>query len=327
MANRSLTIDRQKNKAGFYYRDLSGQIRDKKKVEWIESLAIPPAWEDVHIAASHRAKILASGRDEAGRLQAIYNPKFRAKRDKLKFDRTLRFAKALPKLRKQLVKDLNRKKLDKQKVVACIVKLIDEAYFRVGNEKYAKINQSYGITTMRSKHTSVKGNTVTFNFIGKSGKSHIQEIKDPKIAQIVKRLDELPGYEIFRYQDKDGDMHDIDSNDVNDYIKQNMGEEFTAKDFRTWGGTLIATSELIAAEVIHSIKERDKFVIEVIKTTAKRLGNTPAVARGSYIDPRVINAYMKTTDIRKMKQAMIKMRPRKYMSRDEVCVMKLLNAG
>lgn len=300
-------------------------MTDQKLVEWIRSMTIPPAWRDVRIARSPRAKVYAVGYDDAGRQQAIYNPAFRARQERLKFDRILRFAEALPRLRRQIKKDLSRKRLDKQKVLACIVRLIDEAYFRVGNERYAAENHSYGITTLRSKHLEVSGNTVTFEFTGKSGQEHVKQITDKQIARIVKQLDELPGYEIFRYQDAKGKMHDIDSRDVNAYIHTYMGEEFTAKDFRTWGGTLVATTELLAAEYFDDKKSRQKMVTDVVKRVAKRLGNTPAIARTSYIDPRVIAAYVDSDDVGRVRKAMKNMRPKRYMSRDEQCVLRLLN--
>jgi DNA topoisomerase I len=317
-------ISRRRVGKKFVYFNYAHEITDKATLERIKSLAIPPAWKEVRIAASPNAKILARGLDANGRKQAIYNPKFRAKQDQQKFDRILRFAQALPGLRQQIANDLARRDLDKQKVLACVVKLIDEAYFRVGNEQYARDNQSYGITTLRSKHADVTNTTVTFDFIGKSGKRHIKQISNAQIARIIKKLDELPGYEIFRYQDEDGDMHDLHSNDVNEYIKEHMGEEFTAKDFRTWGGTLLATTELLASVRTANKAERDKVVIETVKNVAERLGNTPAVTRGSYIDPRVISAFDKPSKIDEVRQAMKKMKPKKYLSRDEQCVMHLL---
>lgn len=321
---RSLSIRREKEGKEFVYYDRNGRVRNKKTLEHIASLVIPPAWSEVYIAKSPRTKIQVVGYDDAGRQQAIYNARFRAAQDRKKFDRTLDFAKQLPKLRKQVEKDLKRRGLQKEKVLACIVKLIDLAYFRVGNEKYASANHSYGITTLRSKHTEVKGNTVIFDFVGKSGKSHVKEIEDPQIAGIVRRLDELPGYEIFRYQDSKGKMHDLRSDDVNDYIKEHMGPEFSAKDFRTWGGTLIAATQFIAAKTLDSKAERDKFVTEVVANTAERLGNTPAVARSSYIDPRIISTYVAGKAIEDMRDTLKTMKPKKYMSRDETRVMHLL---
>jgi DNA topoisomerase-1 len=319
-------IIRYKKGEGFGYKTRAGDVTDKTTLERIEALVIPPAWEDVTISASPRSRVLAKGRDQAGRTQAIYNPSFRQKQEKKKFDRTLRFASRLPRLRKQLQKDLARRKLGKEKVLATIVTLIDQAYFRVGNEKYARENKSYGITTLRSKHTKVKGDTVIFDFIGKSGKEHVKKVTDKQIAGIVKQLDELPGQEIFRYKADDGTMRDIHSADVNAYIKSAMGDEFTAKDFRTWGGTLVATTELIAAEYSSNEKERAKIVTRIVKETAEKLGNTPAVARSSYIDPRVIAAYHNSTGIKSMRQSLEKIRPRRYLSRDEARVLHLLQA-
>lgn len=317
-------ISRQRVGKKFQYFDRKGPITDAAVVERINKLAIPPAWKDVRIAASSNAKVLAQGLDADGRKQSIYNPKFRAKQNQQKFDRTLRFAIALPWLRKKVDEDLARRQLDKQKVLACIVKLIDEAYFRVGNEQYARDNQSYGITTLRSKHADVTNTTVTFDFIGKHGKRHIKQISNAQIARIIKKLDELPGHEIFRYQDEEGNMHDLHSNDVNAYIKEHMGDEFTAKDFRTWGGTLLATTELLAAERSRKKAEREKIVVQTVRNVAERLGNTPAVTRGSYIDPRVISAFVDSTEIIRVREAMKQMKPKKYLSRDEQCVLRLL---
>lgn len=321
-------ITRQKKGGTYHYFEGNERITDDTEIERINKLAIPPAWRDVRIAKSKSAKIQAKGYDGAGRLQSIYHPTFRLKQEKLKFDRILRFAQRLPKLRKQLDKDLARKRLGKEKVLACVVKLIDEAYFRVGNEQYAKEHQHYGITTLRSKHADITTTTVTFDFIGKSGKQHIKTIKDPQIARIIKQLDELPGHEIFRYQDKDGAMHDLHAADVNEYIKTHMGEEFTAKDFRTWGGTLLATSAIIKDDLEPDASQtaRKKAVANIVKNVAKKLGNTPAIARASYIDPRVIVTYEDNVKLPKLRKAMTKMRPKKYMSIDEQLVLRLLQS-
>jgi DNA topoisomerase-1 len=323
----TLNISRQKNGRSFIYKQANDVIENEEFIDWANSLAVPPAWKDVKISRSKRAKVLAVGYDSAGRQQAIYSPSFRVKQEKLKFDRILRFAQALPKLRRQLDKDLALKRLNKSKVLACVVKLIDEAYFRVGNEQYARQNNSYGITTMRKKHLDISGNTVTFDFVGKSGQQHVKQITDSQIARIIKQLEDLPGYEVFSYKGEDGSVYDIDTKDVNEYIKQHMGEEFSAKDFRTWGGTLLAATELLACEYYDNEKERQTTVTRIVKNVAKRLGNTPAIARSSYIDPRVITAYVNTSELRKIKQAMLNMRPKKYMTRDEQCVMRILKTS
>lgn len=319
-------ITRKKTGKKYAYYDGDRKITDEPEIKRINKLAIPPAWRDVQIARSKSAKIQAKGYDGAGRLQSIYHPTFRLRQEKLKFDRILRFAERLPKLRRQLNKDLARRRLNKQKVLACIVKLIDEAYFRVGNEQYAKEHGHYGITTLRSRHASITTTTVTFEFVGKSGKEHVKIIKDPQVARIIKQLDELPGHEIFRYQDSDGSVRDLHAADVNAYIKEHMGEEFTAKDFRTWGGTLLATSAIIKDQLESDASKaaRKKAVSDIVKSVAKKLGNTPAIAKASYIDPRVIVAYEDEVQLPKLRAAMKSMRPKKYMSIDEQCVLRLL---
>jgi DNA topoisomerase I len=319
-------ITRKKSGDTYNYFLGDSKIVDTSKIERINKLAIPPAWQRVEIAKSSSAKIQARGYDAAGRQQSIYHPTFRIKQEKLKYDRILRFAGRLPALRKQIDKDLSRKRLTKDKVLACIVKLIDEAYFRVGSDRYAKEHQTYGVTTLRSKHAEITTNTVTFDFVGKSGQEHVKKIDDPQLVRIIKQLDELPGYEIFRYQDTKGTMHDLHASDVNDYIKTYMGEEFTAKDFRTWGGTLLATSAIIRDELEPDASEsaRKKAVTAIVKRVAKRLGNTPAIARSSYIDPRVIVAFGDGVTLPKLRRTMAKMKPRKYLSVDEQLVLRLL---
>ena len=320
-------LRRRKVGKNYHYFDGEKRITDDLEVERINKLAIPPAWREVKIARSKSAKVQARGLDNAGRQQSIYHPEFRRRQEKLKFDRILRFADRLPALRRQIDKDLARKRLGKEKVLACIVKLIDEAYFRVGNDRYAQQNQTYGVTTLRSKHASITTNTVRFDFTGKSGQTHHKKIADPQLAGIIRRLDELPGHEIFRYQDKKGAMHDLHAADVNLYIKTHMGEEFTAKDFRTWGGTLLATSAILKEEIEPNRAKsvQKKALSAIVKRVAKQLGNTPAVARGSYIDPRVLAAYENTDVLPKVRRAMVKMRPKKYLNVDEQCVLKLLN--
>lgn len=317
------SITRQRSGKGFiYYRD-GNRIDDKPVLQYIRKLAIPPAWQKVTISPVKSAKILAKGIDSAGRQQAIYHPKFRASQDQAKFERILQFGKQLPNLRRQVDKDLRHRRLNKAKVSACIVKLMDEAYFRVGNEQYAKANDHYGITTLRSKHADITSTSVTFDFVGKSGKQQHKKISDRQIAKIIKQLDDLPGYEIFKYVDADGQLHDISSNDVNSYIKQYMGDNYSAKDFRTWGGTLMATAELVATEKVENQNERKKIITTCVKSVAKRLGNTPAVTRSSYIDPRIWKVF-ETDELLKMRQTIEKIRPRKYMKPEEQAVLKLL---
>ena len=321
-------ITRRKVGKSYHYFDGDERLTDEAEIQRINSLAIPPAWQRVEIAKGKRTKVQARGYDAAGRQQSIYHPTFRIKQEKLKFDRILRFADALPALRRQLKKDLVKKKLSKEKVLATIITLIDEAYFRVGSDIYAREHKTYGITTLRSKHADISTTTVTFDFVGKSGKEHIKTIKNPQIARIIKQLDDLPGYEIFRYQDAKGLVHDLHASDVNAYIKQYMGDEFTAKDFRTWGGTLLATSAVIEEELAEDATKtaKKRVISQVVQRVAKRLGNTPAIARASYIDPRVFVAFEEGVSLDKVRRAMNTMRPKRYMSIDEQCVLQLLAA-
>lgn len=317
-------IERRRVGRGFKYYSDEAEITSEEELAYFSSLAVPPAWKDVRIARSREARILARGYDKAGRLQYIYNPRFRARQDKAKFERILLFARALPRMRQVTSRHLKHERLDREKVLAAVIQLMDRAYFRVGNEVYAKENQSYGLTTIRSKHTTVRGDTIVFDFVGKSGQEQVKKIKDRALAAIVKQLDELPGYEIFKYYDEDGNLQTVSSKDVNEYIKEVMGGEFSAKDFRTWGGTLLAAAELAGAERARSIKERQKTVTECVKNVASRLGNTPAIARSSYIDPRVIKAFMDGNDLSKVRLTVEKMDDKGELSADEHCVLKLL---
>lgn len=315
---------RKKTGKTFVYYKGEAKITDQKIIERLNALMVPPAWTDVEIAMSPTAKIQATGKDKAGRVQAIYSPAFRAKQEAKKFARILEFAKQLPAMRRQIEKDLARHTLTKAKVLACIVKLMDEAYFRVGNEQYAREHQTYGITTLRRKHTDIHAATVSFDFIGKSGKRHTKTITDRQIARIMKRLDELPGYEVFQYVDETGNIHAITSNDVNTYIKEHMGSKFTAKDFRTWGGTLIATTNLALTKHASSERERKKAVTKCIKKVSRQLGNTPSIARSSYVDPRIIDMYLRSDILSTFADTVSHMKPRKYLKPEEACTLQLL---
>jgi DNA topoisomerase I len=323
MAKRYIERRRTGTKSFQYFHD-NQQVTNKHELAYFKSLGVPPAWKDVRIAASHNAKIVATGVDKAGRLQYIYNAKFRARQEKEKFERILRFARALPTMRRITDQHLRQLGLPREKILACIVQLMDKAYFRVGNEEYAKQNQHYGLTTLRSKHTEIKGDTIIFDFVGKSGQENLKKVTDKRLAKIVKQLDDLPGYQIFKYIDEDGELKDINSDDVNQYIKEIMGEEFSAKDFRTWGGTLLASIELSQIERSRHQNERKKAVTECVKKVAQKLGNTPAIARASYIDPRVIHAYVVTNDLYKVREAVSKLRRAEYFTSDEHCVLNLL---
>ncbi|WP_037348663.1 DNA topoisomerase IB [Sediminibacter sp. Hel_I_10] len=285
---------RKKHGKGFRYVDESDTtVKDKELKEWFKSLVIPPAWTDVEIDRKRGAKILVTGRDDKDRKQYIYNPKYRKQQDQAKFDRILQFADQLEHMRRVTGQHLRKRTLGKEKVLACMVRLLEAAYFRPGSDRYSKENHSYGLTTMRSKHLQIDGDELVFHYIGKSGKEQERHIVDQKLAKIVKEIDDLPGYEIFKFIDEDGQKQDVKSDHLNDYIRDIMGEEFSAKDFRTWAGTVIAaiTLDEIGAPDEQDQKLLDKNIRDAVVKVSEHLGNTPSVARSSYIDPRVIDEY------------------------------------
>ncbi len=285
---------RKKHGKGFRYADKSNTtIKDKKLKDWFKSLVIPPAWTDVEIESKKSAKILVTGRDDKGRKQYIYNPKYREKRDQEKFDRILGFADKLEHMRRVTGQHLRKRTLNKEKVLACMVRLLEAAYFRPGSDYYSKENETYGLTTMRHKHLEIDGNELIFSYVGKSGKEQERHVIDKKLAKTVKAIDELPGYEIFKFIDENGKKHDVKSEHLNAYIREVMGEEYSAKDFRTWSGTVIAAMALneIGAIDHKDQKTLDKNIRDAVVKVSEHLGNTPSVARSSYIDPRIIDEY------------------------------------
>lgn len=297
-------ISRQKKGKGFTYYQAGKRVADQGTLERIVSLAIPPAWHDVTISSDPNAKVLARGRDSAGRLQAIYHPAFRELQDRQKYSRLVRFAQALPALRRQVNRDLHRlRSFGKDTVVAAALLLIDTTYFRVGNQRYASEHHVYGVTTLRSRHVDTGAYRVTFHFNAKSGKYRERTVSDRRLAHIIRQLDETPGQELFRYRDGSGSFHTITAADVNEYIKRYMGEAFTAKDFRTWGGTLTAIECLAAAPPAATPTARKKAITACVKQVARKLGNTPAVARSSYIDPWVLEHYLAGEDFSAFKHA------------------------
>ncbi len=316
-------IERAKRGKGFSY-TLRGKKVDKSTVSRVAGLAIPPAWTDVQISVNEKAKVQATGYDANGRKQYIYSAAHTAKQEAAKFDRITRFAENLPMLRRQVKKDLKRWRFDKRKVTAAAVTLMDQEYFRVGNNSYARSNKTYGLTTLRSKHLTVERGKAIFDFVGKSGQEHHKVISDEQIAGIVKKLDDMPGYELFRYYDKKGKLHNLTSSDVNEYIKHIMGDDYSAKDFRTWGGTLLAAVELARETRAETKSARKKAMTDCIKRVAKKLGNTPAIAKSSYIDPRIFETYESSDGISEVYETVKNMKPPKYISKDETLAMKLL---
>ncbi len=285
-------IRRVKRGKGFAYVKPDGKpLRDAGELKRIRALVIPPAWTNVWICPLANGHIQAIGRDAKGRRQYRYHAKFRAVRDEDKFHRLLEFGRALPRIRRRIRRDLAKHALPREKVLATVVRLLEETLIRVGNEEYARANHSYGLTTLRDQHVRVKGGRIRFHFRGKSGKVHEMEVADPRLAHIVKRCQDLPGQELFQFVDAEGRRHTISSHDVNAYLREIAGAEFTAKDFRTWAGTVAAACLLRAAAPCLTQRATREQVSQCMKSVAERLGNTPAVCRKSYVHPAVLDAF------------------------------------
>ncbi len=285
----------QRKRAGkhFSYLGRDGKpIHDEEQLKRIRSLGIPPAWTNVWICPNPRGHIQATGRDAKGRKQYRYHPKWRAIRDETKYDRMMAFGKALPLIRERVEHDLRLHGLPREKVLATVVRLLDTTSIRIGNEEYARENGSFGLTTMRDNHVDVEGATVEFHFRGKSGKDHTIDVKDRQLAKIIKRCQALPGHELFQYYDEHQQLHTIESDNVNAYLQQITGQEFTAKDFRTWAGTVTATCALQDLGEYETQTQAKKNVVRAIEAASKHLGNTPAICRKSYIHPEIIDAYL-----------------------------------
>lgn len=286
-------ITRLKRGKSSIYKDPAGRvIKDKQTLARIRHLAIPPAYNDVWICTDDQGHIQATGRDDRGRKQYRYHDKWQQVRNATKYDRMIQFGYALPKIRRHVKQDLRQRGLPKHKVVAAIVELMDKAQIRVGNEEYARENKSYGLTTMHNKHVKIQGEAIKFEFKGKSGVHHSVEIDDPRLAKIVKRCQDLPGYELFQYVNEQGERHNINSSDVNGYLKEISQEDFTAKDFRTWHGTVLATDALCKCAPVETLAKLKHNLVEAIDLVSKSLGNTRSVCRKSYVHPQIMEAYL-----------------------------------
>ncbi len=286
-------IRRKRLKEGFRYIDVHDKVvRDQAVLDRIRMLAIPPAWEDVWICSSANGHLQATGWDVRGRKQYRYHARWRAVRDENKFGRLVDFAHALPAIRRRVATDLRLPGLPRDKVLAAVVRLLETTFIRVGNERYAKENGSFGLTTMRNRHVRLRGEHIAFEFRGKSGVQHRIELEDARLARIIRRCRDLPGYELFQYIDDDGDIHSIESSDVNAYLKAITGEDYTAKDFRTWAGTVLAVLALCRAECPRSDTHARSVLKNAIGDVAEQLGNTVAVCRKCYIHPRVLDLFM-----------------------------------
>ncbi len=279
---------------GFFYRypDTRETVREERVLTRIENLKVPPAWEEARIARGPSAKVQAIGYDSAGRLQYLYHPKYRERKEREKFERMVRFSDALPRMRRATSNHLRHKRLDREKVLATMTRLMNAAYFRVGDERYARKNKTYGIATLRRKHLRVEGDTMIFEYTGKWGQHQRKCVTDARLRAVVEECASLPGYEIFKYYDDNGEIRDVKSRDLNAYVKEVMGEEFTPKDFRTWAGTLIAAVKLAELGATGDLKRAEKNVLAAVDDVAKRLGNTRDIARASYVSPRVVEHYL-----------------------------------
>lgn len=284
---------RQKSGKGFLFLDQSGRrLRARAVIDRIRSLVIPPAWSDVWICPIPHGHVQATGRDARGRKQYIYHPEFRESREADKYRHLLQFAQALPAIRAQIRRDIGRSGLPREKVIATVIWLLEATLIRIGNTEYAKANRSYGITTLRSPHVKLQGSEIRFNFKGKSGKVWKLNLHDRRIARIIRACQELPGQHLFQYEDGTGAVLTVTSTDVNRYLQELTGKDITAKDFRTWAGTVMAASILNEADLAPGTGQR-KHIRETVKLVAERLGNTPTICRKCYIHPIVLELFSK----------------------------------
>ncbi len=285
-----------------YFRPDGTRVRDSETLRRIRSLVIPPAWTHVWICPIPNGHLQATGRDGKGRKQYRYHPHWRALRDEVKYDRMILFGRTLPRIRARVEEDLKQPGLPRTKVLATVIRLLETTLIRIGGEEYARENGSFGLTTMRNRHVNVEGPAVHFRFRGKSGIFHSIRVDDRRLARIVHRCQELPGQELFQYLDEEGNPHPIDSADVNSYLQEIAGEDFTAKDFRTWAGTVLAAQTLQEFESFTSATQAKHNIVSAIEAVSKRLGNTKAVCRKCYVHPEVINAYLDGSLLQTLRQ-------------------------
>ncbi len=286
-------IRRVKSGKGFKLVSPEGKpIRDRDVLGRVKSLVIPPAWTDVWICPDVDGHIQATGRDARGRKQYRYHWRFREVREETKYERMLQFADALPAIRARVDEDLGKPGLPREKVLATVVRLLEITLIRVGNEEYARENGSFGLTTMRTRHVDIEGSTIKFHFRGKSGKDHAVKVQDRRLARVVSRCNDLPGEVLFQYVDDEGQRRSVESSDVNEYLRSITGAEFTAKDFRTWAGTVLAAQALKALASFDTKAAAKKNIVEAVKSVSSRLGNTPSVCRKCYVHPQIFDAYL-----------------------------------
>jgi DNA topoisomerase-1 len=304
VSDNSPGYSRKENGEHFNYLDTHGKpIRDEQRLLRIKRLAIPPAWTDVWICPSPTGHIQATGRDARRRKQYRYHERWRELRDENKFDRLAEFAKALPKIRRRVAQDMRLPGLPREKVLATVVRLLERTFIRVGNEEYARENKSFGLTTIKNRHVEVKGDHLRFRFRGKSGRQHEVAITDGRIAKIVSKCQDLPGQDLFQYVSDEGEVRNVTSQDVNDYLGEITNENFTAKDFRTWAGTVLGAIALNAQGEFETKKQAKANLKTAICAVAHFLGNTPAICRKCYVHPAIVEAYLSGTSIAGLDQA------------------------
>jgi DNA topoisomerase I len=301
------------------------RITNSAELHRIKALVIPPAWTDVWICPDPRGHLQATGRDARGRKQYRYHPRWREVRDEVKYGRLITFAQTLPKIRSRAEADIKRAGLPREKVLAAVVQLLEKTLIRVGNEEYARENKSFGLTTMRDQHAKINGGRVRFEFRGKSGIGHAIDLRDARLARIVKACRDLPGYELFQCIDERGGRQVIDSADVNAYLREISGQDFTAKDFRTWAGTVLAAQALAVVATFKSNAEAKRKIAAAIESVAKRLGNTKAVCRKCYIHPAILDAYMDGATIQTLKARASRLaKTRHALSGEEAAVVGII---
>jgi len=315
-------IRREKHGEHFaYYAPDGSKIDDEKELTRIKALAVPPAYSDVWICPIANGHIQATARDARGRKQYRYHKRWRETRDENKYERMIAFAQNLPKMRRSIEKDLALPELPREKVLATIVQLLETTAIRVGNDEYAKDNNSFGLTTFRNKHAKVDGSNVRFSFRGKSGVRHALDLRDRRLAKIIRQCQDLPGQQLFEYLEAGGTTRAIDSSDVNEYIRNISGDEFSAKDFRTWVGT-VTCAMLLTNDVLEETQtDRKQRVVAVIKDVAKRLGNTPAICRKCYVHPAIVEAYLEDGTLAPARAP----RSREGLTPEEIFVLALLH--
>ncbi|MBP1221618.1 DNA topoisomerase IB [Flavobacterium sp. 1355] len=321
-----LSIQRCREGEGFVYKKNGRCIKNKSEIKRFNSLVLPPAWENVRIADLTNGHLQAVGTDVKNRKQYRYHPKWNMIRNQTKFYKIAEFGKYLPAIRKKVDEDLEQKEWNKNKVVALVIRLMEETHIRIGNEKYAKDNKSYGLSTLRKRHINIDRNSLRFEFVGKKGKQHTITTRNKQLIKLVSRCEEIPGWEVFKYYDENGERKVLDSHMVNEYLHEISGKHFSAKDFRTWAASLIFFETLMNIGIAHDEKEIKKNILTAIDITADALGNTRSVCKNYYVHPLIVVGY-EDGSIQEYFDKVRKNRSnRKYFSRTEVVFSELIGS-